>query len=100
MTEFGNRMKEARLKLGINQDELAEKMGLTQAAISQFEKGQRLPTPKTIDKLVVILKVDRKTLAGENQAEFEKELLLRNLKNLSPDSLRKINDIVELIKKK
>lgn len=99
MAIFGDRLKEARIQKGWNQGELADAMELTQASISQFEKGQRLPTPKNIDKFAEVLGVNRDFLAGENKGEFEKEMLMRNLKNLTPESLKKINEYVELVKK-
>lgn len=98
MAEFGTRLKNARESKDINQQELAELMGLTQASISQFEKGQRIPTPKNISKFAEVLGVSREYLAGDNEAKFEHELLMRNLKNLSPESLQKINDYVQYIK--
>jgi transcriptional regulator with XRE-family HTH domain len=99
MAKFGDRLKEARTNKGWNQDKLAEAMELTQASISQFEKGLRLPTPKNIEKFARVLEVPREYFAGKNQGAFEKEMLLRNLNNLSPDSIKKINDYAELIKK-
>lgn len=98
MAEFGNRLREARLKKGLNQKELADAMGLTQASISQFEKGQRLPTPANITKLSEILEVPRDFLAGEDKGEFEKTLLMRNIKELTPEAIKEINKYVDLIK--
>ena len=100
MAIFGDRLREARLLRGMNQEQLAEVMNLTQASISQFEKGQRLPTPKNIDKFSEVLEVSREFLAGENEGEFEKEILMRNLKNLSPESIRIVNEVLESLKKK
>ena len=99
MAIFGDRLREARIQKGWNQGDLAEAMNLTQASISQFEKGQRLPTPNNIDRFSEVLGVSRDFLAGENKGGFEKEMLMRNLKNLTPESLKKINDYVELVKK-
>lgn len=98
MAIFGERLKKARINKGWNQNQLAEEMGVTQASISQFEQGLRLPTPANIDKFAEKLGVTREYLAGDNEAEFEKEMLMRNLKNLSPETLRKINAMVEMIK--
>jgi len=99
MTTFGDRLKEARINKGWNQKQLAETMNLTQASISQFEKGQRLPTPKNIDKFAEVLGKTREYLAGENEGKFEKAMLLRNLNNLSPESIRKISELIESIRK-
>lgn len=98
MTEFGNRLKEARLNKGLSQEELADAMNLSQASISQFEKGLRLPTPANISKFAEVLDVPREFLAGEDEGRFEKEMLMRNIKSLSPESIKKINDYIELLK--
>ncbi len=98
MSEFGERLRTARIDKGMNQEELADAIGLTQASISQFEKGLRMPTPANIRKFAQILDIREEDLAGQNQGEFEKTLLMRNIRDLSPDSLNKINDYVEIVK--
>ena len=98
MPEFGERLKKAREDKGMRQDELAKAMGLTQASISQFENGQRLPTPANIRKFAQVLGVPEGVLAGEDKGGFEKTLLMRNIQSLSPESLSKNNEYVEFIK--
>ena len=98
MPEFANRLKKARVEKGMTQEELAKAMNLTQASISQFEKGQRLPTPMNITKFAEVLGVSRQSLAGEHEGKFEKQILMRNIKPLSPESIGKINEYVEFIK--
>lgn len=39
MSDLGKRIEKARILAGLNQDELAEKIGLTQQAISRIEEG-------------------------------------------------------------
>jgi transcriptional regulator with XRE-family HTH domain len=99
MAEFGDRLKKEREKKGWNQEQLAQAMDLSQASISQFEKGQRLPTPNNITKFAKVLGVSREYLAGENEGDFETQMLMRNIKNLSQEDLRKINEWVEMLKK-
>ena len=98
MSEFGERLRTARIDKGMNQEELADAIELTQASISQFEKGLRMPTPANIRKFAQILDIREEDLAGQNQGEFEKTLLMRNIRDLSPDSLNKINDYVKIVK--
>ena len=99
MSEFGERLRRARIDKDMNQEELADAVGLTQASISQFEKGLRMPTPANMRKFAQILDINEEDLAGPNQGEFEKTLLMRNIRDLSPDSLNKINDYVEMVKR-
>ena len=52
-----------------------------------------------IKKLASILDVSPNDLAGESEGNYEKELLLRNIEGLSPESLKKINEFVDIYKK-
>ena len=99
MSVFGERLRRARIDKGMSQTELANAIGLTQASISQFEKGLRIPTPTNIHKFAQILNISEVDLAGENHGEFEKTLLMRNIRDLSPDSLNKINEYAAMIKR-
>ncbi len=43
--EFGNRVKRARTAQGLSQMELADKLGVSQAAVSNWEQGKTEPRP-------------------------------------------------------
>ena len=51
----GANMKEFRIKCGYSQKQLADKLFLSQRAISAYEKGDREPNFATIIKLAKIL---------------------------------------------
>lgn len=98
---LGDRIKQIRKAKKMSQEEFSELLGLSQPAVSQFEKGLRQPTPKTIDKICEVLKVSRNELVGEgNQENFETAMLMRNLKGMSPDSIRKLNELAIMLKGK
>lgn len=68
--ELGNRIREARLKAQIGQDELAEKLGLTRASIVNIEKGRQRPMIHTILTISQLLKVELHALIpGQTQVE-------------------------------
>ena len=50
-------MKEIREKCGITQQELADKLGVTQATISFWETGERYPSPSNLLQLEKLLGV-------------------------------------------
>ena len=50
-----NEIKAARLRLGITQDELAKRLGVTQAAISHWEKGITFPTTRQLPIVAEVL---------------------------------------------
>jgi len=97
---LGIKIKQARVGKGLNQADLADKIGISQAAISMFEKDQRQPTPKMLDHICEILEIEKKELVGEDEENYEKSMLMRNLKGLTPDEIRKLNEIVDILKKK
>lgn len=94
MEMLGERVRKARLGKGMSQRELGERVGLTQAAICQFERGQRYPTPRNLRKISRILNLDVAELAGEDPGGFERAVLMRNLKGLTPEAISRINEMV------
>jgi transcriptional regulator with XRE-family HTH domain len=75
---IGRRIREIREKMGITQSELAEKSGLTPAAISQIESGKRArPTDDTIHKIAKALNTTYELLTLTNR-EDDKISVTRN----------------------
>lgn len=60
--ELGNRIRQARLKVRIGQDELAEKLSLTRSSIVNIEKGRQRPMIHTIVTISQLLKTDLNSL--------------------------------------
>lgn len=61
---FNENLKEARLKSGYSQKEVAEKIGVAKSTYSLYESGNREPNVDTIKKISDILKVSADTLLG------------------------------------
>lgn len=59
------RIKIARQKKGISQKELADLLGLTQQAVSYYEKGSRIPDEHILSVISDILNVPTEYLTGE-----------------------------------
>jgi transcriptional regulator with XRE-family HTH domain len=55
--EFGERVKLARQALGMSQQELAEALSLTRAAICLWEKGYSMPDHQHWQSIAMVLKV-------------------------------------------
>lgn len=53
-----NDMREIRIKLGLTQAELAERLGVHQATISRFETGE-LPLDRRTELALLALRQDR-----------------------------------------
>lgn len=55
---IGQHIKEARLKAGITQAELANKLGIAYQSIGQWERGLRTPKIETLRKIAEVLGMD------------------------------------------
>lgn len=55
--EFGRALKELRNSKKLNQQELAKRLGVTQATISKYEKGENFPTFEILVQLSEIFDV-------------------------------------------
>lgn len=55
---FYDRLKESRIKSGLTQEQLAEKLGIAKSTLSGYESGNREPTVATIAKVMDILNID------------------------------------------
>ena len=61
-----NLLKEQRIKAGLSQREVAEKINITQDGYSKIERGDKNPSLKTFSKLAAILDIDMNILKDNN----------------------------------
>lgn len=71
-----NRLKELRIKQGLNQKEVAAVLDTTQQAISLYECGKREPKIKTWQKLAGFFKEPISYVMGVD--EYEKVGVVKN----------------------
>ncbi len=57
MTSIGENIKNTRKKLGITQEELAEKLSVTRQAVSNWENGKTEPDIETLTKIAQIFNI-------------------------------------------
>ena len=55
---IGEAIKDARIKAGVTQAELAERLGISPQAVSQYERGKKNPRLSTIQKFADALGID------------------------------------------
>lgn len=55
---FHDRLKEARIKSGYTQDQLAEMLGIGKSTLSGYENGNREPAIATVAKIIDLLNID------------------------------------------
>lgn len=61
---FNENLKEARLKRGLSQKEVAETIGVAKSTYSLYESGNREPNVETIKKIADFLNISADTLLG------------------------------------
>mgnify|MGYP000908653740 FL=1 len=67
---FPQRLKELRLKKGLTQTELGEKVGVKQNTYTNWENGKREPNFETLLKLASILNTTTSYLLGESDIQY------------------------------
>ena len=69
---FGNILQELRKQAELTQVDLAQKSGLSQAAISRLERGNRWPVFRTLNVLSEALNIDLGKLLKQTGDEIDK----------------------------
>lgn len=81
---FSQRLKDAIDRVGTNQKELADECGISQANISRYLKGKRLPGSKNLVKMANVLGTtpDHLLLGITTAHDIVREQLLRKIGKL------------------
>ena len=69
MTAIGNNIKSNRQKLGITQEQLAEKINVTRQAVSNWENGKTEPDLETISVIAEVFGIDSYDLINNKTAK-------------------------------
>src|SRR5258708_28705634 len=64
-----DRLKEVRIRLGLTQNELAQRLGTTQARLADWESGKNAPALKALESLALTLDVSADWLLGLSDEE-------------------------------
>ncbi len=64
MVKFGERVKQLRLDAGMTQEQLAGRIWVSKAAVSNYELSERNPSPETIIKIAKVFGVTTDYLFG------------------------------------
>ena len=69
MNRIGERMREYRRSIKMTQADFASRLGVTGAAVSAYETGNRLPSYEVLVKIANILGVSTDALLGRQSAD-------------------------------
>ena len=68
---IGNNIREIRLKIGLSQNKLADKCGISNTVLSNYETGKKIPGLKTLATIATALKVSMDRLYyGDESKSF------------------------------
>jgi len=103
---ISNKIIELRGSIGWSQSELARQTGITSAAISKIEKGDRMPSLVVIRKFAEAFNVSVSDLTGDSTSSSkeisgEAQIFFRkfgDIKNLSDADQKMIQSIVKRLK--
>lgn len=77
MKAFADKVKEARISLGLSQTQLAREAGVSSRSVQAYERGEKRPRAVMLAKLAGLLKVSVKFLADDEcedpVADIEKD---------------------------
>lgn len=95
LKEVGQRIIARRKKLGLTQEELAEKADLTTQFISYAESGKRAMRPENLLKLSSALGVSTDYLLTGEIVDKDLLLLSEKMRKLSASQLRIIENMID-----
>lgn len=65
MSNFNSQLKMLRQEIGISQQDLAEKIGVSKSSINMYERGEREPGIETLKRMAIFFNVDMDYLLGK-----------------------------------
>ena len=95
---FSDRLKKYRTDLDMKQDELADKIGVSQKTISSWEVGRSEPTMREIAKLCKVLDCTVEDLTDtrvRRVGEITMQDIMVKIDTLNKDELRDLNERIE-----
>ena len=100
MTSIGDRIKDLLNQKNMSQKELAEKVGCTEAAVSLYIKGSRIPRSSVLIKIAEALDTTVEFLTKGIPTDVNKELgyatklIARNVRQMTSSQKREIINIL------
>lgn len=103
ITEFKERLKQARTKKGVSQNELAKRIGVHVTNISRYERGENKPTSEVLSRLANALDTSVDFLMSgslddlANEGISDKELLsqFKRVEQLPKDKKKLVKEFLE-----
>lgn len=103
---IGERLKQLRTEKGLRQSDIAEIIGVSRAAYTQYELGMNEPDISTIQQLASFFNVstdyllgrtDQRSPIGQTDDDWppEAKVMFRDMKKLTPEQLDLVKKLVK-----
>lgn len=92
------RLRQIRRSKGISQSVLAEKLGLTKQAISNYESGANAPTHSMLLRIADFMEADLDYLTG--RVDEKSAALMEKIRRLSPDGIEEVTRFADAVMEK
>ncbi len=100
MKTLGERIKSLLLQKGMTQKQLAQEVGCTEAAVSHYVKGDRIPRSSVMTKIAIALGTTSDYLTegipqdAKSELGYAKKLIARNAEHMSSAEKMEIINIL------
>ncbi|MDD2200927.1 MAG: helix-turn-helix transcriptional regulator [Firmicutes bacterium] len=99
LRNLGKRIREARLRQGMSQEELSEKCCINPSYIGQIERGEKSPSLQTLWAIADGLNMNMRLLfaSPETEQELAIQRLVDTVSNRTPGEIVKIAKICSIL---
>ncbi|QKS72378.1 helix-turn-helix transcriptional regulator [Paenalkalicoccus suaedae] len=99
MQTFGESLRTLRLRHGLKQEELAQKLNISKSSISMYEKDRREPSLELLREIALFFDVSVDELLGVKRPKGQQADLKFEDADLSPEEVTYLRETLELYRK-
>ena len=97
-SSVGKQIKARRLQKSWNQEQLAEKAGITAVYVGMIERGEKVPKLETFIKLINVLEISADVvLADVTKVGYQVSQYMQRIESLSDERKREIYSVLDVM---
>lgn len=94
---FAKRLKYFMEIYGFSQKDLAKRMEISEASVSNWVKGIKVPRADKVDKLCVLFGCNRSDLVEDPSLKTLEQELISNYKKLPPEEQETVRSLIKVL---